>query len=131
MSQSGTESVFAPIVHLLTTSVADTAPSPCTTPPMAFVRVDLENYDVVSSGIDVFQQAMESEPSTRCPESHVSTDTPSDQQYLSQKDGHDDDLFSKGLPCTGKEISDAGLEGFGNTPTSVDDANWMPIAPFP
>ena len=98
---------------------------------MAFVRVDLENYDVVPSGIGVFQQAMESEPSSRCPESHVSTDTPSDQQYLSQKDGHDDDLFSKGLPCTGKDISDAGLEGFGNTPTSVDDANWMPIAPFP
>ena len=100
VSQSGTEPAFAPIVHLPTTSVADTEPSPCTTPPMAFVRVDLENYDVVSSGIDVFQQAMESEPSKRCPGSHVSTDTPSGQQYLSQKDGHDDDLFSKTPPCT-------------------------------
>ena len=50
---------------------------------------------------------------------------------MAQKEVCDEILFSETLPCTGKDISDAGLEGFGNTSTSVDDANWMPIAPFP
>ena len=115
-------------------SVPDTAAEPCPSADsiglLHVARID--KSPEVPSDFGIFPQEMDPDESQRYAEGPFPTDAQPDRECLAQKEVCDEILLSKTLPCTaGKDICNVGLEGFGNTSTSVDDTNWMPISSFP
>ena len=131
-SQAGTEPDFDPVVHPLIPSDAVTATMQPVALSVALPASDsVESQDILSD-CGVFPREMVPFESQRYAEGPSPTDAQPDRECLARKEVCDEILLSKTPPCTaGKDISNVGLEGFGNTSTSVDDTKWMPVVPFP